>query len=83
MKKIITTTLLSIVFSLYGQVAMAIGYQHGSFPDELSPQGLPEAIPCSFQRKTHLTNEGTLNCVWLMSSRNITEWSAQQGRNLN
>lgn len=82
MKNVICSILFALTY-MFGVSAMAIGYQHGSFPDELSPQGLPEAIPCSFQRKSHLTNEGTLNCVWLMSSRNITEWSAQQGRNLN
>lgn len=83
MKKIILCTLLPIVLGLYGQVAMAIGYQHGSFPDELSPQGLPEAIPCSFLRAHQYTVQGKLACIWLMSARNITEWSAQEGRNLN
>ncbi|ASD13579.1 MULTISPECIES: hypothetical protein [Pseudomonadaceae] len=83
MKKLIICTMLPIFLSLFGQVAMAIGYQHGSFPDELSPQGLPEAIPCSVLRAHQFTIEGNLACIWLMSARNITEWSAEQNRNLN
>lgn len=83
MKKIITSTLLPIILSLYAQAAMAIGYQHGSFPDETSPQGLPEAIPCSVLRAHQFNVQGNLACIWLMSARNITEWSAEQGRNLN
>lgn len=81
MKNIICSILFALT-CMFGASAMAISYHHGSFPDELSPQGLPEAIPCSFLRNHLHTTEGKLNCVWLMSARNINEWNAQEGRNI-
>ena len=83
MKKIITCTLLPIVLGLYGQLALAIGYQHGSFPDELSAEGLPQAIPCTMASNPHFRGSEYLACTWLTAGRTISEWDPQQGRTVS
>ena len=50
-----------------------------SFPDELSKDGLPAAIPCVIQH-TPGFSRGLL-CTWLKTSRQIEEWNPETQRN--
>ncbi|HDS1738508.1 hypothetical protein NPS49_09605 [Pseudomonas putida] len=50
------------------------------FPDETSPSGLPDAIPCVV-RPAH-TGHPMLFCTWLTSTRYVELWDAQRQQNV-
>lgn len=50
------------------------------FPDETSPRGLPDAIPC-VTRSAH-TGQPMLFCTWLTSTRYVDVWDAQRQQNI-
>lgn len=52
-----------------------------SFPDEKSPAGLPEAIPCTM--KKIYTGQTILNCTWLANARAIPIWDANRRVDIN
>lgn len=70
---------LSCIASLH---ASATPYQGNGrlFPDELSKEGLPYAIPCIIN--TYHDNSTALVCTWLSTPRNIVEWDPQAQRNI-
>lgn len=84
MKKIITSTLLTAVLGICCQPAMALQYDRGSFPDELSMEGLPEAIPCEMNKVavTGGPDVDVLLCTWMAMPRQITEWIPEEGRHV-
>ncbi|MNO12904.1 hypothetical protein D3C76_25220 [compost metagenome] len=76
MKRLLATLLLSICSTF---AVASIDYYEGNglyFPDEASPNGLPEAIPCTF--KTAYTGQRMLNCTWLGNARYVFIWDAQR-----
>lgn len=52
-----------------------------SFPDEKSPAGLPEAIPCTMKKA--YTGQTILNCTWLANARAIPIWDANRRVDIN
>jgi len=59
----------------------ALTYYDGpghAFPDEMSPNGLPEVIPCAMGK----TIQGDIGykCTWLDGSRYLTYWDSQQNK---
>jgi len=86
MKTIILAVLLSIVA---GHALAAVEgtdpyrYYYGAeFPDESSTDGLPAAIPCVRHDKGYLgfLTQDIIECRWMDSERNLSEWSAEEGR---
>lgn len=70
MKKLVVTMLLTLLCNF--------GYAGVMWPDETSPQGLPEAIPCV--TADSYNNVPTLYCVWLKNARQVEIYNPQQGR---
>jgi hypothetical protein len=83
MKKIICSILLSLA-AVFQMSAMALQYDRGSFPDELSMEGLPEAIPCKMNKVavTGGPDVDVLLCTWMAMPRQITEWIPDEGRHV-
>lgn len=81
MKSIICSILLTLA-SVLAMPAMALQYDRGSFPDELSMEGLPEAIPCKMNKVavTGGPDVDVLLCTWMTMRRQITEWIPEEGR---
>lgn len=77
MKNIIAIFTLLISFTV-----MAVPYQGNGrlFPDELSKEGLPYAIPCIV--KEYSGGGSALVCTWNSTPRNIVEWDPQELRNI-
>lgn len=66
---------------LFSVSANAITYYNApghALPDEMSPTGLPEVIPCA----TRKTFEGKVayECTWLSTSRELRQWDYQQNK---
>ena len=75
MKRILGMLLLVFCANSYASV----DYYDGNgvfFPDEVSPNGLPEAIPCV--TKTAYTGQAMLVCTWLANARYVNIWDAQR-----
>jgi len=75
MKRLLGILLLAFCANSYASV----DYYDGNgvfFPDEVSPHGLPEAIPCV--TKTAYTGQAMLVCTWLANARYVNIWDAQR-----
>lgn len=83
MKKIICSILFSLAV-VFQMSAMALQYDRGSFPDELSTDGLPEAIPCKMNKVAvgGGPDVDVLLCTWMAMPRQITEWIPAEGRSV-
>ena len=81
MKSIICSILFTLA-SVLAMPATALQYDRGSFPDELSMEGLPEAIPCKMNKVavTGGPDVDVLLCTWMAMPRQITEWIPDEGR---
>ncbi|MFU6378996.1 hypothetical protein ACM792_27780 [Metapseudomonas otitidis] len=87
MKKLITAALLSVLFGLSAQSTYAITYSEGQFPDELSSNGLPDALPCvmaepNYGMRLPAGETQILRCTWMSHYREIVAWDQQQGREI-
>lgn len=87
MKKLITAALLSVLFGLSAQFTYAISYSEGQFPDELSSNGLPDALPCvmaepNYGMRLPAGEIKILRCTWMSHYREIVAWDKQQGRQI-
>ncbi|MNP89204.1 hypothetical protein D3C85_16080 [compost metagenome] len=78
MKNVIMVLLLSMcaLVAHATQLDYTIHYRTAgvSFPDEMSPRGLPAAIPCSISKDFTVT---TVTCTWVKMMRNLN-WVDQQ-----
>lgn len=75
--------LMGVVIALLANVATAsVAYEGGGrlFPNELSKEGLPEAIPCKVNQRPGAAD--FLLCSWLSIPRDIEEWDPQTQRNI-
>jgi hypothetical protein len=75
MKRILSILLLAFSVSAHASV----DYYDGNgvaFPDEVSPHGLPEVIPCI--TKKAYTGQAMLVCTWLANARNIAVWDSKR-----
>lgn len=78
MKTIIKAILFSTVV-LMSAKASALAYYDGMWPDETSPTGLPEAIPCNFIADSRAyTPNGHVACTWMVMPRQIAVWDQQR-----
>lgn len=87
MKKLIIAALLSVLFGLSAQYTYAISYSDGQFPDELSSNGLPDALPCvmaepNYGMRLPARETQILRCTWMPHYREIVTWDQQQGRQI-
>ncbi|WP_152972280.1 hypothetical protein [Pseudomonas aeruginosa] len=85
MKKLLFVTLLSVLFGLPAQSTYAVSYSDGQFPDELSSNGLPDALPCimtepNYGMRLPAGETKILRCTWISHYREIVTWDQQQGR---
>lgn len=80
MKRILGILLLAFCASAHASID---GYDGNglSFPDEKSPAGLPEAIPCTLKKA--YTGQTILNCTWLANARAIPIWDANRRMDIN
>ncbi|MNS62105.1 hypothetical protein D3C72_951540 [compost metagenome] len=72
-----------ILLALCASANASVDYYDGngvSFPDEVSPHGLPEAIPCV--TKKAYTGQAMLVCTWLANARNIDVWDDKRQRDV-
>ncbi|PTQ70315.1 hypothetical protein [Pseudomonas sp. GV071] len=78
--------LVLALFSLHVQAAVlgndSYAASGAQFPDESSPEGLPEAIPCLEIPISYATSELMLHCMWFHHGRTLTEWSQAQNREI-
>lgn len=74
-------TIIAICALLISAVTLAGPAYEGQgrlFPDEMSKEGLPYAIPCVV-KKGYADSKG-LMCVWFTRARNLTEWDPKTQR---
>lgn len=76
MKKIIV--FITLLFSVSANAITYYNAPGHALPDEMSPTGLPEVIPCA----TRKTFEGKVayECIWLSTSRELRQWDYQQNK---
>ncbi|MCY1279644.1 hypothetical protein D9M68_18050 [compost metagenome] len=74
-------TIIAIFALLLSATVNAANYSGNGviFPDELSKDGLPEAIPCKIHNPPGFSKG--LICTWLNQSRMIEEWNPETERN--
>lgn len=79
MKRFISILLLALCANAHASVDFYDG-NGVSFPDEVSPHGLPEVIPCI--TKKAYTGQDMLVCTWLANARYIKVWDDKRQKDL-
>ncbi len=71
------------IFFTWTTACAQVDYGHmypPNLPNEMSMEGLPYAIPCAKAKNQYGAN--FYRCTWFTLPRNITQWNAQQQRNI-
>lgn len=71
------------IFFTWTTASAQVDYGHmysPNLPDEVSMEGLPYAIPCAKAKNQY--GADFYRCTWFTLPRNITQWNAQQQRNI-
>lgn len=80
MKALIAT--FSLLFSVAAHSITIYDAPGHALPDEMSPDGLPEVIPCATRKAMVGYREAGVGyeCIWLSSSRMLSYWDQQQNK---
>lgn len=70
--------IVSLMFSISANALTYYDAPGHAFPDEMSPIGLPQAIPCASRQTT--SGDTGYECIWLSSTRVISEWLPEEQR---
>lgn len=72
----------SLLFSVAANAVTIYDAPGHALPDEMSPDGLPEVIPCATRQYSEGYKVGGVayECIWLSGVRELRQWDYQQNR---